>query len=164
MKKFKHVYISTLVPLGIMGLIYLIAYLTCGTGLVTNDCYEQYVPFFNAYYDIIHDKGSMFYSLTGSMGYDFWTVFSYYLVSPLNLIMLPFDKSDIIYVVNVLIVLKIAICGGTFSVFIRNRFPKARCSRIVLFSVIYALNGFVAGYMWNIMWMDGIMLFPLVIM
>lgn len=32
------------------------------------------------------------------------------------------------------------------------------------FSVIYALNGFVAGYMWNIMWMDGIMLFPLVIM
>ena len=90
MKKFKHVYISTLVPLGIMGLIYLIAYLTCGTGLVTNDCYEQYVPFFNAYYDIIHDKGSMFYSLTGSMGYDFWAVFSYYLVSPLNLIMLPF--------------------------------------------------------------------------
>ncbi len=164
MKKFKHVYISTLVPLGIMGLIYLIAYLTCGTGLVTNDCYEQYVPFFNAYYDIIHDKGSMFYSLTGSMGYDFWAVFSYYLVSPFNLIMLPFDKSDIIYVVNVLIVLKVAICGGTFSVFIRNRFPKARCSRIVLFSVIYALNGFVAGYMWNIMWMDGIMLFPLVIM
>ena len=49
MKKFKHVYISTLVPLGIMGLIYLIAYLTCGTGLVTNDCYEQYVPFFNAF-------------------------------------------------------------------------------------------------------------------
>ncbi len=164
MKKFKHICISTLVPLGIMGLIYLIAYLTCGAGLVTNDCYEQYVPFFNAYYDIIHNKGSMFYSLTGSMGYDFWAVFSYYLVSPLNLIMLLFDKADIIYVVNALIILKVAICGGTFSVFIKNRFPKAKCSRVVLFSVIYALNGFVAGYMWNIMWMDGIMLFPLVIM
>lgn len=164
MKKFKHVFISTLVPLGIMGLISLIAYLVCGAGLVTNDCYEQYVPFFNAYYDILHHKGSMFYSLTGSMGYDFWAVFSYYLVSPLNLIMLFFDKADIIYVVNILIVVKTAICGGTFSVFIKNRFPNTKCSRVVLFSVIYALSGFVAGFMWNIMWMDGIMLFPLVIM
>ncbi len=164
MSKVKHVLISTLVPLGIVGLISLAAYLFCGAGLAANDCYEQYVPFFNAYYDIIKGGKSIFYSLTGSMGYDFWAVFSYYLVSPLNLIMLFFDKADIVYVVNVLIIIKIAFCGGAFSVFIKNRFPKAKCSRIVMFSTIYALSGFVAGYLWNIMWLDGIMLFPLVIM
>ncbi len=164
MKKLKHVLISILVPFGIMGLIAVIAYLLCGAGLVANDCFEQYVPFLSAYYDIIKEGKSIFYSLTGSMGYDFWAVFSYYLVSPLNLVMLFFDKADIVYVVNALIVIKVALSGGTFAVFIKNRFPKAKCSRVVMFSTVYALSGFTVGYMWNIMWLDGILLFPLVIM
>lgn len=164
MKNIKHVIISTLVPLAIVGLISLIAFIFCDVGLVANDCYEQYVPFLNAYYDVITDGKSIFYSLTGSMGYDFWAVFSYYLVSPLNFIILLFGKSRIVYAVNLLIVLKLAFCGGTFSVFLKNRFPKAKCSRIVSFSTIYALCGFMVGYAWNIMWLDGVLLFPLVIM
>ncbi|MCM1308727.1 MAG: YfhO family protein, partial [Butyrivibrio sp.] len=164
MKKIKHVIISTLVPFAIVGLISLIAFLLCDVGLVANDCFEQYVPFLNAYYDVITDGKSIFYSLTGSMGYDFWAVFSYYLVSPLNFIILLFGKSRIVYAANLLIVLKLAFCGGTFSVFLKNRFPKAKCSRIVSFSTIYALCGFMVGYAWNIMWLDGVLLFPLVIM
>lgn len=164
MKNIKHIIISTLVPLAIVGLISLIAFIFCDVGLVANDCYEQYVPFLNAYYDVLTDGKSIFYSLTGSMGYDFWAVFSYYLVSPLNFIILLFGKSRIVYAVNLLIVLKLAFCGGTFSVFLKNRFPKAKCSRIVSFSTIYALCGFMVGYAWNIMWLDGVLLFPLVIM
>lgn len=164
MKSVKYVIISTLVPFAIVGLISLIAFMFCDVGLVANDCYEQYVPFLNAYYDVITDGKSIFYSLTGSMGYDFWAVFSYYLVSPLNFIILLFGKSRIVYAVNLLIVLKLAFCGGTFSVFLKNRFPKAKCSRIVSFSAIYALCGFMVGYAWNIMWLDGVLLFPLVIM
>lgn len=164
MKNIKHIIISTLVPLAIVGLISLIAFIFCDVGLVANDCYEQYVPFLNAYYDVLTDGKSIFYSLTGSMGYDFWAVFSYYLVSPLNFIILLFRKSRIVYAVNLLIVLKLAFCGGTFSVFLKNRFPKAKCSRIVSFSTIYALCGFMVGYAWNIMWLDGVLLFPLVIM
>lgn len=164
MKNIKHIIISTLVPLAIVGLISLIAFIFCDVGLVANDCYEQYVPFLNAYYDVLTDGKSIFYSLTGSMGYDFWAVFSYYLVSPLNFIILLFGKSKIVYAVNLLIVLKLAFCGGTFSVFLKNRFPKAKCSRIVSFSTIYALCGFMVGYAWNIMWLDGVLLFPLVIM
>ncbi len=162
--KQKHVILSILVPLAIVGLISVIAFIFCDAGLASNDCYEQYVPFFTAYYNIITGKQSMFYSLSGSMGYDFWAVFSYYLVSPLNFIILIFGKSNIVYAVNLLIVLKLAFCGGTFSVFLKNRFPDAKCKVIVLFSTIYALCGFMVGYAWNVMWLDGVILFPLVIM
>ena len=164
MSKIKHVVISTLVPLGIMGLISLIAYLVCGAGLTASDCYEQYIPFMNAYYDIITGHKSMFYSLSGSMGYDFWAVFAYYLVSPLNFIILLFGKTGIVYAVNLLIILKLALCGGTFSIFLKNRVPSAKCSRIVMFSTMYALCGFMVGYAWNIMWLDGLVIFPLVMM
>ena len=164
MNKIKHILISTLVPLGIMGLISLIAYITCKAGLTASDCYEQYIPFMNAYYDVLTGHKSMFYSLGGSMGYDFWAVFAYYLVSPLNFIILLFGKKNIVFAVNLLIILKLAFCGGTFSVYLKNRVPSAKCSRIVMFSTMYALSGFMIGYAWNIMWLDGLVLFPLVMM
>lgn len=164
MKKIKHVLLSMLVPLVIVGLVLVIAHIFCGVGLTSNDCFEQYIPFFSAYYDVLTEGDSIFYSLTGAMGYDFWSVFSYYLACPLNLLILLFGKDNMIYAVEFLIVLKIIVSGGTFSIYLRNHFPKARTSRIVLFSTFYALSGFVVGYAWNVMWMDGIILFPLVIM
>lgn len=164
MTKVKHILFSMLVPLIMVGLVLIIAYVFCGVGITSNDCFEQYIPFFSAYYDILTEGKSIFYSQTGALGYDFWSVFSYYLVCPLNLIILLFGKSRIVYAVELLILLKIAFSGGTFAAFLKNRFPKVKDNRIVLFSTLYALSGFVAGYAWNVMWMDGIVLFPLVIM
>ncbi|MGN0374491.1 MAG: YfhO family protein, partial [Butyrivibrio sp.] len=164
MKKISHILLSMLVPLLMVGLVSVIAYIFCGVGLTSNDCFEQYIPFFSVYYDILTEGDSIFYSLTGALGYDFWSVFSYYLVCPLNLIILLFGKARIIYAVQLLIMLKIALSGGSFAAFLKNRFPSAKTNRIVLFSTIYALSGFVVGYAWNVMWLDGIVLFPLVIM
>ncbi len=160
----RHIYISIIVPFTIVGFIALFSWVFMGVGLVSNDCYEQYVPFFTAYYDIITQGKSFFYSLTGSMGYDFYAVFSYYLVSPFNLIILFFGKTNIIYIVNFLIILKLSLSGGSFAAFLKNRYPKATTYKIVLFSTIFALSGFSVGYAWNIMWLDGILMFPLVIM
>lgn len=162
LKRNRHVLISMSVTLGIVGITALIAYILCGTGFVSNDCYEQYLPFMYAYYDVIAEGKSIFYSMSGSMGFDFWAVFSYYLVTPLNFIIFLFGKTRMIYALNLLIILKIVFCSGTFSVFLKNRFPKAKCNRIVLFSVIFSLCGFMLGYAWNIMWLDGLVLFPLV--
>lgn len=164
MNKIKHILLSMLVPLLMVGLVSVIAYIFCGAGLTSNDCFEQYIPFFSAYYDILTEGGSMFYSNTGALGYDFWSVFSYYLVCPLNLIILLFGKEKLVYAVELLIIIKIALSGGSFAAFLKNRFPKAATNKIVLFSTIYALSGFVVGYAWNVMWLDGIVLFPLVIM
>ena len=164
MKRCKHIIYSILVPLVMVGLVSLIAYLACGAVFTSNDCYEQYLPFFGAYHDVLTEGKSIFYSLSGSMGFDFWVVFVYYLASPLNLVIALFDKKDIIYVVNALIILKIALSGGSFAAFIKGRFPKANLGKIVLFSTMYAVSGYTIGYMWNVMWLDSLALFPLVIM
>ena len=164
MTKIKHILFSMMVPLVMVGLVLIIAYVFCGVGITSNDCFEQYIPFFSTYYDILTEGKSIFYSQTGALGYDFWSVFSYYLVSPLNLVILLFGKSRIIYAVEILILLKIAMSGGTFAAYLKNRFPGIKNDRIVLFATLYALSGFVSGYAWNVMWMDGIAMFGLVIM
>lgn len=164
MKKGKFILFSMLVPLVIVGLVCVIALLVGGVGIASNDCYEQYVPFFGAYYDILTEGKSMFFSSTGALGYDFWAVFAYYLVSPLNLIIVFFDKSNLIYAVEIIMIIKVVLCGGSFATFISYRHPEAKVSRVVLFSTIYALSGYMVGYMWNVMWLDGLVLFPLIIM
>ena len=164
MNKSKHILFSMLVPLIMVGLVCVIAYFACGVGITSNDCYDQYIPFFGAYYDVLTEGKSIFYSFTGSLGYDFWGVFAYYLASPLNLIVVFFDKADIIYAIEIIMIIKIVLCGGSFATFISHRFPKAKPAKVVLFSTMYALSGYMVGYLWNIMWLDGIVLFPLIMM
>lgn len=130
-------------------------------GVTASDCFEQYVPFFSVYYEKLKEGGSLFYSWDGSMGFDFWNVFAYYLVSPLNLLMLLFPKSCIIYVVNFLILLKTALCGGTFSWYLQRKFPEQRDFSISLFGLLFAFCGFLLGYCWNVMWLDSVVLFPM---
>ena len=120
--------------------------------------------FLGAYYDVLTEGKSMFFSSTGALGYDFWAVFAYYLVSPLNLIIVFFDKADLIYAIEIIMIIKVVLCGGSFATFISNRYPKSNAGRVVLFSTIYALSGYMVGYMWNVMWLDGLVLFPLIIM
>ena len=164
MNKAKNILFSMLVPLIIVGLVCVIAYFACGVGITSNDCFEQYIPFFGAYYDVLTEGKSMFFSSTGALGYDFWAVFAYYLVSPLNLIIVFFDKADLIYAIEIIMIIKVVLCGGSFATFISNRYPKSNAGRVVLFSTIYALSGYMVGYMWNVMWLDGLVLFPLIIM
>lgn len=164
MKRCSHILYSILVPLVMVGLVSIIAYFAGGVTFTSNDCYEQYLPFFGAYHDVLTEGKSIFYSLSGAMGYDFFAMFAYYLASPLNLIVLLFPKEYIIYVVNALIIIKVALAGGGFAAFIKGRFPKSKSGKIVLFSTIYAISGYTIGYMWNVMWLDSLALFPLVIM
>ena len=72
---------------------------------------------------------------------------------------------------TLLIILKISASGLTFFLYIRHhykfvgkdgRMHKNQVIPAIVFSTAYALSGFVAAYSWDIMWMDCIALFPLI--
>ncbi len=150
-------FLPFLLECGIVG----IAFAVGRIGVTASDCFEQYIPFFSVYYDKWKEGGSLFYSWNGSMGFDFWNVFAYYLASPLNLLILLFPKRAIVYVVNLLILFKVALCGGTFSWYLQRKFPEQSGWAISLFGLLFAFSGFFLGYCWNVMWLDSIVLFPL---
>lgn len=158
--KNKYVIGGFLLPFIIECMIVGIAFVLLQIGVVASDCFEQYIPFFSIYYDKLKEGSSLFYSWNGSMGFDFWNVFCYYLVSPLNFLILLFPKSYIIYVVNFLILFKVALCGGTFSWYLQRKYKKNDWS-ISIFGLLFAFSGFLLGYAWNVMWLDSIVLFPI---
>ena len=60
---------------------------------------------------------------------------------------------------------KIALCGTSFYIYLKSHFGLDGDDKMpLIFSTAYALSGFVAAYSWNIMWMDSVMLAPLIIL
>lgn len=127
------------------------------------DGLHQYMPFFSILYDKLKDGESLFYSFRSGLGINFLSLFAYYLSSPLNLFILLFDKTQLNMAVSLLIVLKIALSGLTAGIYFTSKTKEPKIT-ILICSSAYALNSFMVGYCWNVMWLDAIMIFPIVIL
>lgn len=136
------------------------------------DMYHQYCPFFTEFLNKLRNGESLQYSWNLGMGSDFVSLYAYYLASPLNFLIILCPKSYVIEFMTLMVVVKIALCGLAFFLFIRHhyhlvgkdgRLHNNQVIPALVFSTAYALSGFVAAYSWNIMWLDCIVLFPLII-
>ena len=115
------------------------------------------MPFLQYFRNLFLENGSVFYSLSKSLG----GLFAYYLMSPYNFITLLFSKGNIPFAFDIILILKIATCGITFMYYL-NRKKKAKFSNLI-FSIMYSLSAYVITYGFNIMWLDSVILLPLVI-
>ncbi len=132
-------------------------------GISIIDSYHQYVPFFSELQYKWKHFDSLFYSWHGGLGMNFWAVIAYYLASPLNVLLLVFPKSLVMECFTVIYLLKMGLCGLFFAVFLKERLHTDG-PELFAFGSAYALSSYVIGYAWNIMWMDCILLFPLVML
>lgn len=132
-------------------------------GISIIDSYHQYVPFFSELQYKWRHFDSLFYSWNGGLGMNFWAVIAYYLASPLNLLLLIFPKSLVMECFSLIYFIKIGLAGLSFAWFLRKRFNNYGLS-VTVFGCCYALSSFVIGYAWNIMWLDCIVLFPIVML
>lgn len=128
-----------------------------------SDMYHQYAPFFSELWNKLRNGGSLTYSWDIGMGVNFLSLFAYYLASPANWLIALFPQKYIIEVMNALIIIKMSASAVTFSYYISRHFRTKKCT-VALFGMFYALSGYVAAYSWNIMWLDCILLLPLIML
>ena len=133
-------------------------------GFTLVDSIHQYVPFFSDYQEKLKTGGNLFYTWDVGMGQNFQSLLLYYMASPLNLIVALVSRRHIMTVMSCLISLKMAISSGCFSFFLSRRRGKATNNMmIVALGIAYGLNNYMCGYLWNLMWLDSIMVLPLII-
>lgn len=129
------------------------------------DSVHQYLPFFSELRDKLLHEGSLLYTWNVALGSNFVSLAAYYLMSPFNLILLVFGKEQIAAVTCFLMCLKIALTAVAMVHFLSWKDgEKKRSFLIVAVSVAYALSNYVIGYNWNTMWLDCIMIFPLIML
>jgi uncharacterized membrane protein YfhO len=155
--------LAFLIPAIIMTLVCLALkiYPFGGKTLLISDMSNQYISFLS-YFRTLFSGNDVFYTFSKSLGGDMAGLFSYYLFSPFNLITLLFSTEALPLAVNIVIVSKIAACGFTFCVYLSKSFGLRRSS--LLFSSAYALMAYNLAYCFNIMWLDGVILLPLIIL
>ena len=127
------------------------------------DMYHQYAPFFSEFQHKLSGGGSLLYSWNIGMGINFSALYAYYLASPLNWFLILCPKNLVIEFMTYSIVLKIGLSGLSFAWYLRRH-----CNRndfgVAFFGIFYALSGYMAAYSWNIMWLDCILLFPVIML
>lgn len=133
--------------------------------LAIADAKVQYLDFFHYYKDVLDGNNSIIYSLTNGMGSNSIGLFSYYLASPLNLILFFFDSAQMNTVIDILIFLKIGLASGSFACFLQGRlYDRLAPLFTVLLSVCYGLMHYSFFNGSNVMWLDGMVLLPLMLL
>ena len=136
-------------------------------GLLYRDGEIQMVDLFCWYKDVLTGKSSIGYTFTKSLGGSNFSVFTYYLASPLSLLVVFFNKSDVPLFMNILFILKAALAASFMGIYLTYRFEpdsKSKYFVSVILSVSYALNPFFITQSSNTMWLDGAYMLPLMIM
>ena len=125
--------------------------------------YHQYAPFFTEFMNKLKSGSGLLYTWNLGLGTDFVSLMAYYLSSPFNWLLLLCPSNLVIEFMTVLILIKIGLSGLTFAFYL-NRHYKDNGYRIALFAVFYALSGFMCAYNWDIMWLDTVVLLPLILL
>lgn len=175
------VVLSFFLPIFIM----LIGFVICGIYpfgdrcFLSTDMYHQYMPFFREFMRSIKAGEGVSFTWNVGIGSNFLALYVYYLASPFHWLGLVVPERFYIEFLSYLIVFKIGLCGLTSYLFFRYRGRRIvqetgaefNNNRMVhpelaalFFSMFYALSGFLAAYNWNIMWIDCVVLLPLIVM
>lgn len=136
-----------------------------GKCLVVVDGVHQYLPFFSDYQEKLKTLDTLQYTMDVGLGNNFVSLWSYYLSSPFNLIILLCAKSHLPMALNLIISAKIILASLTFAYFLMHvgKHPRKNPG-IIAFSLFYAFSSYVVGYYWNLMWLDCIFIFPIIIL
>ncbi len=131
--------------------------------LMIIDALHQYMPFFSVLYDKLHGGSSFLYSFRAGLGINFLSLMAYYLISPLNLLILFFKRTQLNMALSMIMVLKIALSGLAMGIWCNARAKKPEPFTVAA-AAAYALNSYMVGYSWNVMWLDAIMVLPLILL
>ncbi len=152
-------WISFIIP---MAVFYL--YFACNNfNILTVDLGQQYVDLLAFLRkNLFTDSLNLIYSFSNGLGNSMIGVDAYYLFSPFNLILFLFPIKYLPFAILLLISLKIGSIGLS-SFYYWKRHGSVKNTYALTASIAYALSGYVIANHINLMWLDSLILLPLLI-
>lgn len=159
-------------------MLYVLAVLLCNKyplgkySFLQSDLKAQYAPFLALLRSKITEIGNapgghlisyLSYSFKMGLGKNFIGSYGYYLASPFNLIYLLFDEAQIDAAVLTIVVLKLSLASGFMCLFLGKKTEDKKTLWPVLLGIMYAFSLYSQAYIFQIMWLDGFMLLPLIL-
>lgn len=133
------------------------------TTILRMDLYHQYGPLFAELYDRITNMKSLLYSWQTGLGSPFLGNFFNYLSSPSMIIMLILGHKNMPEAIAGMIIAKAALSAASFTFYLKKSQGRQDFTTAA-FGILYAMSGYFIAYYWNVMWIDAMVYFPLVIL
>ncbi|MFT8324986.1 YfhO family protein [Oenococcus sicerae] len=133
------------------------------SSILTVDLGQQYIDMFSGMREtILHNPHQLFYSFGKNFGGEMFSEWSYYLFSPLNLLLLFFNQANLPSGILLLTVLRFGLSGLSMQcLLVKRNFASKNLA--LVFSSSYALSGWFIANQVNLLWQDEIILLPLII-
>lgn len=162
-KKENQMWLSFLLP----ALILLISYFCFGVypidkqSVLSLDLNGQYVYYYDHMYDVLYGDESLFYSWSRNLSGEWMGIIGYYLASPFNFIVWLFPRAHILDGLLTMMCVKVGAIGLCMSIYLSR---SRKCTKLstVLFSICYALCAYTVVQTMNPMWLDGVMILPVI--
>jgi len=154
-----------LLPVAVMLALFMIngIYPFGDRSFLSGDLYHQYMPFFSELLSKVREGESLDFSFHVGIGSNFLALFVYYLASPFHILALPIQGNGLVEFLGYLVIFKTGLCGMTACLYFQKHF-ETKDRAVLLFSMFYAFSGFMAAYNYNIMWLDCVWAFPVVLL
>ena len=152
---------------GGMALLVCAVYAACGfwpfgpNSVMTGDLNSQYIPFYAHFYDAVRGGGSLFYADDLGLGGGAFALFAYYFASPfawLYLFVAPEFYGQLCCLVWAV---KVVLAAAAFCFYLERRWGGENAAWLPL-CWCYGLMGYAVAYAQNVLWLDAVILLPLV--
>ena len=157
--------ISGLLAMIIMSLayVYLVVWPIGDKSVMLVDMHHQYAPLLSKLRDMFLHGSSPLYSFEVGLGTNFLPLFGYYLASPLNLLLVLFPDRLLSEGIFFITLIKIGLSSAFFAACVQYVYRR-RDFCVPVVAIMYGLMMYMLAYSWNIMWLDCVMILPLVIL
>ena len=146
---------------------------------VARDGVFQYVGLHGWYHQVLTGQDNLFYSFAKGLGGGTFPLFAYYLSSPVSLLAAFVQPKDMAAAFSVLMIIKLCLASFTCAVFLTRRLNVSLLRTkhtgsgtrtvldpaavpIILLGTAYALTSWSFANGQNVMWIDGLIMLPLV--
>ena len=132
--------------------------------IINGDFGKAYLPVYYYMYDFFQGKVSIFMNYKIGLGSDMYDLISVYgILSPLSWLLILTSRSNIPYFLSYLLIIKLCLMSITSFFLFDKIYKKVHFSWKVFFSVLYALSSWVIVYHTNFVWLDNVILFPILL-
>ena len=134
------------------------------TSPLLGDGFHQYVIFDIELSNILHGKGSLFYTFTSGLGLNFYALSSYYLGSFLSPIVYFFNTISMPNEVYLTTMIKFGLAGLTSFISLKSIYNRVNHYLLLILSTSYTLMSFTVSQMEIKTWLDVFIIIPIVLL
>lgn len=134
-----------------------------GNTVIMFDMQSEYISFMRELRDCLIHNRSIVYSMHRTFGGEFLPIYCFYLASPFNFLIVFISEIDIPLFFAWTSIIKMALAGLNMYLLLRIS-TKDRKIGYIAFSIAYGLISYSLAEMHNFMWLDCVMILPLIIL